>query len=111
MPSRDRSERESRPPPSERDIEAMWNELQGLRGQVLRLEQVSAIENVLENGFDRMAVYLQPLADLTARRIPLKEPEASHLGQIRAALLRPDWRDIREQQPTGEDRQKRMTAS
>jgi hypothetical protein len=76
-------------------MEDLRKELSVLRDMVRRLDEMNTIENVLEQGFEKVAHYLEPLRDISPQRTRLKEAETRNLLQIQASLSRPDWRDAR----------------
>jgi hypothetical protein len=82
-------------------MEDLRKELSVLRDMVRRLDEMNTIENVLEQGFEKVAHYLEPLRDISPQRTRLKDAETRNLLQIQASLSRPDWRDA--QPPIGTD--------
>jgi len=85
------------------EVDDLRKEVGALRDMVRRLEEMTTIENVLEQGFEKVASYLEPLRDIRPQRILLKEAETRNLRNIQTSLARPDWSDVRQEAMDGED--------
>ena len=84
------------------EVDDLRKEVGALRDMVRRLEEMTTIENVLEQGFEKVASYLEPLRDIRPQRILLKEAETRNLRNIQTSLARPDWGDVRQKAADGE---------
>jgi hypothetical protein len=81
----------------DRELKALRAELESLRETVRRLDDMNTIENVLTNGFAKVAVQLEPLKDLSGlsvlapQRRPLDEAERNVLADVHTSLARPNF--------------------
>ena len=79
------------------EVDELRKEVGILRDMIRRLEEMTTIENVLEQGFEKVAHYLEPLRDIRPQREVLKGAEKRNLLHIHDSLARPDWRDVRQE--------------
>jgi hypothetical protein len=72
-------------------ISKLEQEMKDLKNVVQQIANASAIECVLQNGFEELAEKLAPLRELAPTRTPMKDYEYKQLQNMRVALARPDW--------------------
>lgn len=99
------------------EIQALRAEIDLLRRVVNGVAQVTAIENVIQNGFSTLATQLQPLREIAPQRTALEGDGKKLLENVRAALDRPKWKssgfqvDEKEKKDTANHHQTRSTAA
>jgi hypothetical protein len=72
-------------------IAELQREVADLRTVIEGLVRASALECIVERGFEELAERLAPLRELAPPRTRLEGPEAEELRAMRAALMRPDF--------------------
>src|SRR5258705_9554210 len=74
-----------------RTIAELQREVADLRTVIEGLVRASALECIVERGFEELAERLAPLRELAPPRTRLEAPEAGALQAMRDALMRPDF--------------------